>query len=148
LRGLCRAEATGQVANYPQPRMRRAIPLRRTWMLAIYDGQGRVALCKRPPVGVWAGLWSLPECPLDGDAVAWCRQEFGVAIEHLETWPVRRHCFSHFQLDIQPLVARARYAAGAVHDVEKLVWCDARDLETIGMPAPVSRLLTEISHSD
>jgi A/G-specific adenine glycosylase len=30
-------------------------------MLLLHDREGRVLLVRRPPTGVWSGMWSLPE---------------------------------------------------------------------------------------
>ena len=48
-------------------------------MLLIRDGQ-RVLLQQRPPTGIWGGLWSLPECPLDKDPHAWGQTQLGLTL--------------------------------------------------------------------
>ena len=50
----------------PSPRPRKALPHRALRVLLI-ERSGEILLERRPPMGVWGGLWSLPELPLDAD---------------------------------------------------------------------------------
>lgn len=63
--GECVAQRSGRQRELPAARPKKAVPTRRTWMLVLRDGDA-VLLQRRPPAGIWGGLWSLPEA--DGDA--------------------------------------------------------------------------------
>ncbi|MCL4184284.1 MAG: A/G-specific adenine glycosylase, partial [Burkholderiaceae bacterium] len=64
----CRAYREGSVAELPTPRPRRRVPLRRCEMFVVRRGD-EVLLERRPPSGIWGGLWSLPQSsPRDADA--------------------------------------------------------------------------------
>ena len=70
----CVARREGRVDQLPQARPGKPLPERRTLMLLLRDDAGQVLLARRPPTGVWAGLWSLPETDDhdgDGDDVRW-----------------------------------------------------------------------------
>jgi len=100
------------------------------------DTSGRVLLERRPPTGVWAQLWSLPEAD-DLDAM---RASHG-AIEVRPLAPFV-HTFSHYRLDVTPLLfddARATRVADA--DAR---WHDASDYDALGLPAPVRKLLMQL----
>src|SRR4029077_10508870 len=60
LRGTCKGYARGKVEAYPEPRPRKKRPVRSTSMLLLLH-EGEVLLEKRPPTGVWGGLWCFPE---------------------------------------------------------------------------------------
>jgi A/G-specific adenine glycosylase len=101
----CAAHAEGRPETYPRPKPRKTVPVRSVRMLLIQDGRGHILLQRRPPAGIWGGLWGLPECTAR-DARAWCRVALGLEIETGKRWPTLRHSFSHFHLDIQPIPAR------------------------------------------
>jgi A/G-specific adenine glycosylase len=89
----CQARAHDAVTAYPQPRTRRERPVRSTLMLLLHDADGRILLERRPPVGIWAGLWSLPEAPsLTAAAQRWIESAAwaGASPE------VIAHDFTHF----------------------------------------------------
>ena len=105
LRLTCAAYARGEPEVYPRPAPRKPLPKRSVRMLMIRDSRDRVLLKRRPPAGIWGGLWGLPECG-ERDVRAWCRDHLGFDIQPEKRWPTLRHTFSHFHLDIQPIPAR------------------------------------------
>lgn len=105
LRTDCAAYAEGRPEAYPRPKPRKKVPVRSVRMLLIRDGDGHVLLQRRPPTGIWGGLWGLPECHTD-DIKRWSRTALGLEIAPQRRWPTLRHSFSHFHLDIHPIPAR------------------------------------------
>jgi len=102
---LCIARLEGLVAQLPAPKPRKALPQRRTTMLILLRN-GEVLLEKRPPTGIWGGLWSFPELDTDGDEIEVCAQRYGAEVEALPALPLIAHGFTHFHLDILPLPLR------------------------------------------
>lgn len=140
----CQAYAQGNPGAYPQPRPRKPLPLRATRILILYNPQGEVLLERRPPAGIWGGLWSFPECPPETDATLWCRRHLGRPIEPAETWPVLRHTFSHFALDIHPVVARSPKAGNQIRESGDRAWYKMGTAGRQGIPAPTLRLLEQL----
>ncbi|HHM04964.1 MAG TPA: adenine DNA glycosylase [Gammaproteobacteria bacterium] len=136
----CAARRAGRVADHPGPKPRRQLPRRSTRMLLIENAAGAVLLLKRPPAGLWGGLWGLPECPLETAPARWCRQELGLDIEVLENWPLVRHSFSHYHLDIHPSRARAGQCRGVMEGPPAL-WYNPGQSQALGLAAPVQTLL-------
>lgn len=133
----CVALRDGRVDELPTPRPRKALPVRRTVMLLI-EGEEGVLLERRPPVGVWPGLYSLLECPPD-DAAS-CLERLGITAG--EPLPVLRHTFSHYHLDIEPRRARLKDPAARIMDDGRLLWYNP-DRPPPGLPAPVRRLIEQ-----
>lgn len=142
----CVANVTGRQRQLPAARPKKAVPTRRTWMLVLRDGDA-VMLEKRPPSGIWGGLWSLPEAA-DEVALAARARAFGGdgAVSPLASLT---HTFTHFKLDIEPRVADlGRGAQGdAVLGDAETVWVALRDIDAYGVPAPVRKLLDALQGS-
>ncbi|WP_459624830.1 NUDIX domain-containing protein, partial [Burkholderia sp. 3C] len=135
----CVANVTGRQRELPAARPKKAVPTRRTWMLVLRDGDA-VLLERRPPSGIWGGLWSLPEA--DGDAAALQRvREFGG--ETVSALAPFVHTFTHFRLEIEPRIAEVgAQSAAAEADTE---WVPLARLDAYGVPAPVRKLLDALS---
>ena len=138
----CVARRENLTAVLPQPKPPRDVPTRRTTMLVVRDADGRVLLERRPPTGVWARLWSLPEVDDAGDAAARLLERHGVSAPASRALAPFVHTFSHYRLDVTPLLfddARATRVADA--DAR---WHAASDYDALGLPAPVRKLLMQL----
>jgi A/G-specific adenine glycosylase len=144
VRDLCRARALGEPTRYPTPRPIRTLPVRRTRMLLIRNASGGVLLERRPPTGVWGGLWSLPECTPEADVEAWCADRLGVQARVLEHWAGRRHTFSHFHMDMLPVELIAGTESLSVLESDRRVWYNVGQPDRRGLAAPVARLIAEL----
>lgn len=138
----CEAHALGRETAYPVPRPRRDLPVRETRMLMLCNSEGKVLLEKRPPTGVWGGLWSLPECPVGAEMPAWCQDVLGLQSGDIQSWSMLRHTFSHFHLDILPLQVAVKNPAGKIMEAGRFVWYNPRQPDKRGLAAPVQRLLS------
>jgi len=107
-----------------------------------------VLLERRPSAGIWGGLWSFPEMPPGHDVGEWCRTTLGVSVRDRVAWPVVRHTFTHFHLDITPVRARVKdNRAQAVLEAPGQVWYNAQQPDHRGLAAPVQRLLDRLNAS-
>jgi A/G-specific adenine glycosylase len=144
----CRARQSGQQTAYPEPRPKKALPLRTVTMLLLCNEHGEILLEKRPPAGIWGGLWSFPELAATADvedAGAFWQQATGIGFRQLETWPVLRHSFTHFQLEITPLLAAVVSESGHVMEGADRVWYNTSQSTERGLAAPVKQLLQKFS---
>ncbi|MGE0810132.1 MAG: A/G-specific adenine glycosylase [Immundisolibacter sp.] len=138
----CVAHATGTAADYPQARPKRVLPQRDTTLLLLRRADGSVLLERRPPAGIWGGLWSLPAFDDDQAGLAQeCRRRYGLEIVgDAERGAPFTHTFSHFRLRITPLEC-AVAPANAALDAPDLLWYNPINPPRLGLAAPVSRLL-------
>ncbi|MFM0191957.1 A/G-specific adenine glycosylase [Paraburkholderia strydomiana] len=142
----CVANVTGRQRELPTARPKKTVPTRRTWMLVLRDGDA-VMLEKRPPSGIWGGLWSLPEAA-DESALATRAREFGGDGAVSPLAPLT-HVFTHFKLEIEPRLAefdRGVGALAALRDADT-AWVSVSDLDSFGVPAPVRKLLESLRGS-
>ena len=114
-------------------------------MLMLQQPDGRIFLEKRPPNGIWGGLYSFKEFDHMDAARDWLDLQ-GYRYQ-LEPWPGFRHTFSHYHLDITPVLVHLDNAVNQVSEQEA-VWLQVAlsDIE-IGLAAPVRKLLIQIEKS-
>ncbi len=143
LAGGCIALREQLVDSLPAPKPRKERPHRRTKMLILWDGQ-EVLLERRPPVGIWGGLWCFPEGdhPVE-ECVTACVQRFGVECERISPLAFVEHGFTHFKLTIEPYLLQVSRKAGGVTEPGAL-WLTLGDASAAALPAPVRELLASL----
>ncbi len=142
--GDCVALSRGEVQRFPARKPKKAKPLRETTMvLAVADGA--VYLERRPASGIWGGLWSFPEV---SDVGGWCAQRLRAEAVEVENWDTLRHSFSHYDLDIAPVVVRIDAVSSKVADYDDSTWYRPGDMPPGGIAAPVMRLIETLRNTD
>jgi A/G-specific adenine glycosylase len=135
----CVALAEDRIAELPSPRLRKALPQRAVRVLVIERG-GEILFERRPPLGIWGGLWSLPELPLDADVRTAMRTRFAADVVVRDELPTIEHGFTHFALTLHPQRARAqRWPARA--ETPGTIWLTPAEARGAALPAPIRRLL-------
>ncbi len=145
LQSDCQAYSEGAPTIYPTSKPAKQLPVKAIHMLLLNNQQGEILLVKRPPVGIWGGLWSLPECPIEENINAWCQQQYHCEIDSPITWPGLRHTFSHFHLDIIPVEATVKNWRPPLMEADAIVWYNIAQIKTKGVAAPVKQLLTQLT---
>ena len=131
LAAQCVALRENCIAELPSPRARRAVPQRAVTLLVLHCS-GRVLLERRPPKGIWGGLLSLPELAAGQPA----RRYAGAT-----QLPVVRHAFTHFRLDITPLLCKV----SRCNTPEGGIWLDLKALDGAPLPAPIRKILASLT---
>jgi A/G-specific adenine glycosylase len=143
LQAGCAALQASRVAELPTPRPGKPLPQRSAVVLLARDANARVLLQRRPPTGVWAALWSLPEAADTGSARAWFDRHVAGDYDAGETIPAIAHAFTHYRLQLQPLRWNDVAMRPQVADNDDLRWVDRAQLDALGIPAPIRKLLQE-----
>jgi A/G-specific adenine glycosylase len=140
----CKAHAESCETNYPAKKLAKKIPIRKTQMLLLCNEQNEILLEKRPPAGIWGGLWSLPECPAETDIKSYCKKSYACHIAQPKKWPAFRHTFSHFHLDITPIKFSLLNWEPTVMETAPLIWYHPKHAQELGLPAPIKLLLEKV----
>ncbi|MCW0412724.1 A/G-specific adenine glycosylase [Xanthomonas sacchari] len=138
----CVARRDGLVEALPTPKPGKTLPEREALALLLENAAGELLLQRRPPTGIWASLWTLPQAETDSELRAWFDREIsGRDFDAAEPMAPIVHTFSHYRLHLQPLRLRKVALRDAVRDNGDLRWVARADLSTLGLPAPIRKLL-------
>jgi A/G-specific adenine glycosylase len=150
LRNDCQARQLGIATQLPTPRPRKTLPVRDTAMLLLCSEQREVLLERRPPSGIWGGLWSFPETRLDtadhAALLSHCQERFHCRVAAMEIWPARKHTFSHFHLNITPLLMHVTDVRPTVMENTNTLWYNTCQPQDLGFAAPVRSLLDQFTN--
>ncbi len=141
----CIALREGRTAELPTPKPGKPLPERMAVVLVLRDVRDRVLLQRRPPTGIWAALWSLPEAPDHETARAWFESHTTGDYDAGTTLDEIHHGFTHYRLRMHPLVWRDIALRRGIGDNDDLRWVARDALPGLGIPAPVRTLL---AHDD
>lgn len=155
--GDCVAHREDRTKELPTRKAARAVPEKSVQVLIAIDHEGRVLLQRRAPVGIWGGLWSLPELSamraLDSTAAQPTIQAGTIdpncmvepladfASGSLHALPPLQHRFTHFLLHIHPYGGHAQ--ANRASEPSDQAWVAYAALDQYGMPTPIRKLLDQ-----
>ena len=144
LKPNCYAYAEGKQVELPSKKPKKTTPIKTTQWLVLRNSQDQIYLEQRPQQGIWGGLWSFPEIATDDDGQAISEAHHGKVKNYSQTEPFR-HTFSHYHLDIQPTLIELSKPHRQVRSDDQGRWFALTELNTIGMPAPVEKLIKHLS---
>ncbi len=146
LQNFCQAFAAKNPQGYPGKKPRKTLPVRVKQFLIIIHNN-KVLLENRPQSGIWGGLWSLPECEQNTQAKEHCERLYSCKIKSIKTLPVTRHTFSHFHLDINPVILNVQRWPTQIKENDPYCWIDANGPIELGLAAPVKQLLQKLTET-
>lgn len=136
----CAAARAGNAQDYPVRTRKVKRSAQAWWLLLRQDEAGRLWLGRRPPAGIWAGLY----CP----PVYASRHELDAALAHaaapgVQDLPAFTHVLTHRDLHLHPVLVRGEAAVPGLHCAEPSAagWFTPLQWQDLGLPAPVRKLL-------
>ncbi len=139
----CAAHAVGRETDFPGRREKKSKPLKKIQMVLVY-AEDSVFLERRPPSGIWGGLWSFPEIDPLHDALSWCEETLNASPVDVEQWSTVRHSFTHYDLDIEPTAVRVEKLSRTVADSDDHIWYEFAAPLQVGIAAPVAVLIEKL----
>jgi A/G-specific adenine glycosylase len=142
----CLAFKTEQQFALPVSKPKKAIPQKQTWALLI-EADESILLEKRPPSGIWGGLYSLPEAPsklTPKELVNYCSEKLGVKVDFIEKHQSIHHTFSHYKLEIKPIKFKLIANKHEIRSNASYNWLNQQKINSVALPAPISSYLNEI----
>lgn len=144
----CEANTRQAWGSYPAKKPKKALPEKIGYFLVLKKGD-KILLQKREAKGLWGGLFSFPQFDsLDSLKRSISAENWQIS-QHLTAF---RHTFSHFHLDILPILveipplAMQEKAGNYLASVSSQgdYWYDLHQLNPIGLPTPIKRILDEL----
>lgn len=146
LQNTCLAHLSNQVTIYPQKKPAKKLPLQEKLFLLLYRNHQHIFLEKRPPTGLWGGLWCLPHMDLTPhDDIFHTAKTF---IENTLNYTVLNtieleaftHKFSHFQLNIKALAVKVAPSNNHITETA-MQWFNVKDMPRLGLAKPISKII-------
>jgi A/G-specific adenine glycosylase len=137
----CIARREGMQAVLPTPRPRKERPARTAFAAILRRDDGAVLLERRPPTGIWGGLWTFPQFDEHAAALEWMERHSAGEPMLTRALPPYSHSFTHFDLTLRPIMGRNVRELSAVADSERYCWYDIRQPAKIGLAKPAVDLI-------
>ncbi len=134
----CVAKAQGQPEAYPVKTRKLKRTSEQLWLLHAVTGDGDVWLMQRPQTGVWAGLYGLPMFESFDALLA------ALPVKHhaqLQEGGGFKHVLTHKDLHLHPVQLSLPRAVNLGAAVGEGQWVAESEWPTLGLPAPVRKLL-------
>ena len=144
----CIASQTQTQTLYPGKKPKKVLPIKATRFLLVMLGDNEVLLEKRPDKGIWGGLWCFPETGVDTQSIEnWCLDRLQTTPTALQKLTPFRHTFSHYHLDISPVLVSIERATESILETDARLWYNLRQPQNLGLAAPVVKLLKSIQQN-
>ena len=141
----CSAYQQSRQMEFPVKKAKAKRPKKAVYILLLQNPGGDILLQKRPSVGIWGGLWSLPECPINENIETWCQIKLGIKATVQERWGSLFHQFTHFQLEIKPVLLQVRIKQTQIIECKLGIWYKRNSALPGGIAAPVALLLNQLT---
>jgi len=144
LQSGCLAYSLNEQANYPQKKPKKVTPVRSTIMV-IPRVNNKVLMEKRPPTGIWGGLWCFVEVE-QLENISDLITTLNLKEMNKQVLPEFRHTFSHFHLDITPVIIDCeKLTAKTTHEINEIdqqQWYDLTKQSSVGLAASTKKLIS------
>ncbi len=142
----CLALAQQRQMDFPGKKPKKTMPEKQTWFAILQHGN-KVWLEQRPQVGIWGGLWCFPQHDSD-DLTPLLEKQLGQQqdlIKNNQQLTAFRHTFSHYHLDIVPMLYELSAEPNVINDSAGQ-WYDLENPAKIGLAAPVQKILESLAY--
>ncbi|MDN3652606.1 A/G-specific adenine glycosylase [Thalassotalea ponticola] len=146
LKDDCQAFFHGQQKNFPGKKPKKDKPVKQTAMLLLRQEQ-QILMYKRPATGIWGGLYSFYELS-DASQLQQKLTELGLQASSEQQLDTFRHTFSHFHLDITPLIVDVTPLANTanINENNRQLWYHLSQPMNVGLSAPAKVLLDNLQN--
>jgi len=136
----CIAFEKNLVSLLPTKAIKKKKPKQTVFFLILKDQDSNIFLEKRENKGIWGGLWSFPELDSNKNIEQWC-SKISQDIKKIEYGKIINHGFSHFDLEITPVVIDIK---NTVSLEDRHVKFNKQQISKLGVPKPVKSLINQL----
>lgn len=140
LQKTCLARQEHKTRDYPFKKLKKTLPVKQEQFLLLYTQDKAIYLEKRPPTGLWGGLWCLPAIESQQNPTRYIEQAYALNSLKAEELLNLKHSFSHFHLQIKAI---ALHTATKQQSVEESTgrWFKPNEISDLGLAKPVSDII-------
>ena len=140
----CLANKLSEQANFPQKKPKKNTPEKSTTMLIIKINN-KLLMFKRPPSGIWGGLYSFIEVDHEKETNTMLAK-YGLTAISRKTLTPFRHTFSHFHLDITPILLECEQSSSnyMITEPDQAHWYMLDHENNVGLAASSCKIIEEI----
>lgn len=138
----CIAYQTDNWHNFPTKKPKQSLPTKIAYFLILDDNQ-TIWLEKRPPAGIWGGLYCFPQFDSLEAIDDWLKR-FKLTTNTLQQLITVKHTFSHFHLEMIPIYTQLTTNDTCLDESESR-WFDLKHPPKIGLATPVYNLLQQLT---
>jgi A/G-specific adenine glycosylase len=143
----CAARIKGNTHDIPAARPSKKVP-HKTQRYALVTHANSALLVKRPPSGIWGGLWCLPEISndaTDSEISQWLSTKFAIKKHSaLQSVATLDHGFTHFKLTLHPIATTVTALQPSAAEAGSM-WLPLDELQNAALPKPILTLLQRIA---
>ncbi|WP_448566860.1 A/G-specific adenine glycosylase [Thalassotalea ganghwensis] len=145
LQDSCLAHKFNEQNNYPQKKPKKSTPVKSATLLVIKSAD-QLLMFKRPPTGIWGGLFSFIEVDSEQDYHDKINQ-LGLVINNEKSLTPFRHTFSHFHFDITPVLieVKPQSVSEVINDSCEHIWYNLANRNTVGLAAASCKIIEEVN---
>ncbi|MDC0611109.1 A/G-specific adenine glycosylase [Vibrio sp.] len=135
----------GTPENYPGKKPKKQKPEKST-IFVIFVVDNQVWLELRPSQGIWGGLHCFPQIN-DESEILNLMDSLGITQSQLESKQqliTFRHTFSHYHLDITPILFELKQIPHSIMEDNAGLWYNLNQPNQVGLAAPVKQLLDNL----
>lgn len=140
LNTTCQAYQKNEVNNYPQKNIKTSLPTKEQCFLVLHTASSHIYLEKRPPVGIWGGLWCLPSIETLQNIELYLHEKYKLKITNTQELIKFKHSFSHFHLNISSFALQSEISKETIMETTGQ-WFALADLNSIGLAKPIRSII-------
>ncbi|MCW8929944.1 MAG: A/G-specific adenine glycosylase [Gammaproteobacteria bacterium] len=140
----CEAYIHNELSQYPNPKPKKDKPVKSAYFLMLTTQSNEILLEKRPEQGIWGSLWSFPQFEAQDQIKHWLDKYHYKQSKKMIFLPEFRHTFSHYHLQITPVRIQIE-APSVIMDDKSFIWFNRTKPLKLGMPTPITKLISELN---
>ena len=147
LKTTCLAYKNNVVNDYPNKKPKKSVPTRKQQFLLLHNEQNLIYLEKRPPIGLWGGLWCMPSIDMDHCPSSHVRDRYKLHTKNMRELIRIKHSFSHYHLHIVALSLQCTVSGNALDECTG-GWFSENEMMGLGLAKPVSMIIKRFFERD
>lgn len=142
LQAHCLAFKSKEQLLYPTKKIKKAVPILNQQFLVLTNSKDKVYLEKRPPTGLWGGLWCLPSLEMEACPLNFIELNYALKGDKPQELIAFKHCFSHFHLNINAISIKTKVLSSRIAESNGQ-WFTKDQFKSLGIAKPTFTIMNK-----